>query len=455
MLDNPWDISGGEFLFYLKSVSKETENQKITAGIVNDPEKKIENLQKRKENLYKQIGFIEFIDKDILPEIVSELSPGSSSELRLHYFSREVNDSVFQLGFFRIPAPFREPESLILGYQFDKEYLLSDLFPENLASVELGKDILVGILGKNDSILYIQNGIPLSKYLVTGNFPPQFAGWKVALFDPDGKSIEQLTGKEKQFYFMLFLGIIAVMLIGIMLMVRTVIHESEISRMKSEFVSNVSHELKTPLSLIRMFGETLDSGIVTDERDKQKFYGIIRKESERLTHLINNVLDFSRMDAGVKEYNFRVDDLVEVVRSTLEAYKFQISDSGFKIESDLPEESIILKIDKGAISQVLLNLFNNAVKYSDREKYIGVKIFKDSASVLITVSDHGAGIPKDELKKIFDKFYRVSDARTKEIPGSGLGLTLVKHIVEAHGGTVEVKSEVGKGSSFTVRLPLG
>ena len=244
------------------------------------------------------------------------------------------------------------------------------------------------------------------------------------------------------------------MLIGIILMVRAVIHESEISRLKSDFVSNVSHELKTPLALIRMFGETLDSGMVKDEKDRLKFYSIIRKESERLTHLINNVLDFSRMDAGVKEYNFLEADLVETVRSSLEAYKYQISESGFKIESELPGEPVILKIDRDAISQVLLNLLNNAVKYSDEEKYIMVKVWKDSDSAMFSVTDHGVGISKEEMKKIFDKFYRVSTTGTKETRGSGLGLTLAKRIVEAHGGRIDVESEVGKGSKFTVNIPL-
>jgi signal transduction histidine kinase len=294
----------------------------------------------------------------------------------------------------------------------------------------------------------------VSGYLVAENFSQLFPAWKVALFDPDGKSIEQITGKERRLYLTLFLGIIVVMLIGIILMVHAVIHESEISRMKSEFVSNVSHELKTPLTLIRMFGETLDSGIVTEEKDKQKFYSIIRKESERLTHLINNVLDFSRIDAGVKEYNFREADLVEVVRNSLEAFKFQTGDSGFKIESELPDESILLKIDKEAIAQVLLNLLNNAVKYSENEKYIKVMVCKDSTSAIISVTDHGVGISKEELKKIFDKFYRVSTVKTKETQGTGLGLTLSKHIVKAHGGTIEVESEVGKGSRFTIILPL-
>ena len=454
LLDQPWDLEGGEYLYYLKTISARIRRPELSDGNVFAAERKIEDLLIREEKLLKVIRIIEFIYKNMLSEIESELSQGSSSELQVHNISREVNDSVFQLSFFKLPSSFQRFRLLALAYHLKKEYILSDLFPEILASVELGKDVFVGILGENDSLLYLQHDLPVSRYLVAENFSQQLTGWKVALFDPDGKTIEQLTGKEKQLYMMLFAGIIVVMLIGIILMLRAVMHESEISRMKSEFVSNVSHELKTPLALIRMFGETLDSGIVTEEKDKQKFYGIIRKESERLTHLINNVLDFSRMDAGVKEYNFREADLVEVVRSSLEAYKYQISDNGFKIESELPDEPVIQRIDKDAISQVLLNLLNNAVKYSDEEKYILVKVHKDQASALISVTDHGVGITKDQMKKIFDKFYRVSADLTKETRGSGLGLTLAKHIVEAHGGTIEVESVVGKGSMFTVRLPM-
>jgi signal transduction histidine kinase len=454
LLDKPWDLAGGEYLYYLHTVSGKMHKSESSAVTGDSAEKNIKDLMIREENLLEQISFIEFINKNVLSGIVSELSQGTHSELQVHNISLKENNSTLQLGFFKLPEASRNPELLALGYQFRNDYILSDLFPEILASVELGRDVFVAILNGKDSLLYQQHEQPVSGYLVAENFSQPFPDWKVALFDPDGKSIEQLTGKERQLYLMLFMGIILVMVIGIILMVRTVIHESEISRLKSEFVSSVSHELKTPLSLIRMFGETLDSGIVTDEKDRRKFYGIIRKESERLTHLINNVLDFSRIDAGVKEYNFREADLVEVVRNSLEAYKFQTSDSGIKIESELPDESIILKIDKEAIPQVLLNLLNNAVKYSEEEKYIKVRVSKDSTSALISVTDHGVGISKEEQRKIFDKFYRVSTDKTKETPGTGLGLTLSRHIVDAHHGTIEVESEVGKGSRFTVRIPL-
>jgi len=343
---------------------------------------------------------------------------------------------------------------MALGYQIDRTYILARLVPGVLIPVELGKDISVGLLDENDSLIYHQNNEQLSNYLVSENLSPLLFNWKVALFDPDEKSIEQLSGREKHLYLAIFVGIIAVMIIGVIVMARSVIHETEVSRMKSEFVSNVSHELKTPLALIRMFGETLDSGIPIDEGKRQEFYSIIRKESERLTHLINNVLDFSRMDDGKKEYNFEEADLVGLIRNSLEAYKFHIRDMGFNIESELPDEPILLKIDKDAISQALLNLLSNAVKYSENRKYILVTVRKDSFSALISVADHGVGITKDELKKIFDKFYRVPDDKTKETRGSGLGLTLTKHIIEAHGGSIEVLSNPGEGSRFTIRIPL-
>jgi len=328
------------------------------------------------------------------------------------------------------------------------------LFPRELAAVELGKDITVVILNETDSLVYLQNDLQLSSYLVAENFTQFLIPWKVALFDSTGKTIEQLSARERHLYLGLFLGILAVMLMGIVILARAMIHESEISRMKSEFVSNVTHELKTPLALIRMFGETLDSGIVTEEDKRREFYSIIRKESERLTHLINNVLDYSRIDSGNKEYEFEKADLVETIQHSLEAYKFHIRDMGFEIESKMPEEPVMILIDKDAISQAFLNLLSNAVKYSEERKHIRVEIVRETNSVLISVTDQGIGIARDELKKIYDKFYRVQNDMVKKPRGSGLGLTLTRHIVEAHQGNIEVDSEPGRGSRFSIRLPL-
>ena len=454
LLDHPWDLSGGEYLYYLKSANDEIENLSASDVNVHSSEWNIEDLMVRGERMLEHIRFIELIHHDILSELESDLRTGSHSESPSHNLSLEEDNSTLQLSFSKLPLVFQQYQLLAVGYLFENDYILSDLFPEILTSVELGKDVFIGILDENDSSLFIQQNLPITNYLVAENFDQLFVSWQVALFDGDGKTIEQLTRKERLLYLLLFTGIILIMLIGIIFMVRAVIHESEVSRMKSEFVSNVSHELKTPLALIRMFGETLDAGIVTDEKKRREFYSIIRKESERLSHLINNVLDFSRMDSGVKEYCFEETDLVKVVRSSLEAYKFHIRENGFEIESELPDEAMMLKIDKDAISQSLLNLLSNAVKYSDKRKYIKVEVGMNSSAALISVVDHGVGIAKEELKKIFEKFYRVPAARGEEKRGSGLGLTLVKHIIEAHGGTIEVESEVGEGSKFTIKIPL-
>ena len=454
LLDHPWDLLGGEYLYYLKSTSTELENFADSTFTIQSYGLNIEDLMIRGKRMLNQIKIIELINQSILPEVASDLRNGSHSKSPSHYISREEGNSTLQLGFSKLPLAFQQYQLLAVGYQFENDYILSNLFPEILTSVELGKDVFVGILGEIDSLLYIQQNHPIPNHLVAENFNQLFASWQVALFDEDGKTIEQLTRKERLLYLLLFTGIILIMLIGIVFMVRAVIHESEVSRMKSEFVSNVSHELKTPLALIRMFGETLDAGIVTDEKKRREFYSIIRKESERLSHLINNVLDFSRMDTGVKEYYFKETDLVKVVKSSLEAYKFHIRENGFEIESELPDEAMMFKIDKDAISQALLNLLSNAVKYSTDRKYIKVEVSNNSSSALISVADRGVGIPKEELKKIFDKFYRVPATEGEEKRGSGLGLTLSKHIVEAHGGTIEVESEVGEGSKFTLRIPL-
>jgi signal transduction histidine kinase len=454
LLDQPWDISGGEYLYYLKSAEEGLQNMADSNVNVHSSEWNKKDLLIRGDRMLEHIKFIELIHQDILSEVESNLRNGSHSDSPSHNISLVEGDSTLQLGFNKLPPAFQQYQLLALGYQFESAYILSDLIPEILTTVELGKDVFVGILGGKDSLLYIQQNLPITNHLVAENFNQIYVSWQVALFDGTGKSIEQLTRNERVLYLILFTGIIFIMLIGIVFMVRAVIHESEVSRMKSEFVSNVSHELKTPLALIRMFGETLDEGIVTDEKKRREFYSIIRKESERLSHLINNVLDFSRMDTGAKEYYFEETDLVKVIKSSLEAYKFHIRQNGFEIESEFPDEAVMLKIDRDAISQALLNLFSNAVKYSEKRKYIKIEIGKNSSTAMISVTDRGIGISKKELNKIFDKFYRVPATGGEEKRGSGLGLTLVKKIVEAHGGTIEVESEVGKGSKFTLQIPL-
>ncbi|HET7747003.1 MAG TPA: HAMP domain-containing sensor histidine kinase [Vicinamibacteria bacterium] len=283
---------------------------------------------------------------------------------------------------------------------------------------------------------------------------PSFRGLKLALryrdvsIDQDVKRWERGT--------LALIGFIDLMLgAGLYLVYGNLRREAHLSRLKSDFVANVSHELKTPLALIRLFAETLELGRVPTEEKARQYYRVINKESQRLTQLINNILDFSRIEAGRKEYRFAPTDVARVVREVIESYRFQIEQQGFALAMEIEDGLPPIMADHEALGQAVLNLVNNAIKYSSEVKSIAVAVRKDDDTIRVSVTDRGIGIPKGEHKKIFEKFYRGEDSLVHETKGSGLGLSLVRHIMEAHGGHVVVESTPGKGSTFSLVLPAG
>ena len=253
----------------------------------------------------------------------------------------------------------------------------------------------------------------------------------------------------------MILGCLSVLLVaGIMLTYRNVNREMALAKLKSDFVSNVSHELRTPLSLIRLYAETLELGRIKHREKFQEYYCIIRKESERLTALINNILDFSRIEAGKKEYDFRETDLAELVQTTVDSYRYQIEQNGFAFEQHIEEDLPKLQVDREAIARSLLNLINNAFKYSSENKYLAINLYRSNGSVRMEVIDRGIGISRADQNRVFEKFYRASNPLVHNTKGSGLGLSLVRHVVEAHHGQVSVDSTPGQGSKFTIVLPV-
>jgi signal transduction histidine kinase len=269
-----------------------------------------------------------------------------------------------------------------------------------------------------------------------------------------GTTVADLGSRFLRYNYTVLAALSLLMAGGIWLTYRNISREMKLARLKSDFVANVSHELRTPLALIRLYAETLELGRLTAKEKYQEYFRIIREESERLTALINNILDFSRIEAGRKEYEFKETNLAELVRSTLESYRFQIQQHGFAFEENICADIPPLSIDREAIARSLLNLVNNALKYSKDQKYIGVRLYRSNGSVNLEVCDHGIGIPANEHEKIFEKFYRCGDPLVHNVKGSGLGLSLVRHIARAHGGDVLVESAPEKGSKFTIALPM-
>jgi signal transduction histidine kinase len=278
-------------------------------------------------------------------------------------------------------------------------------------------------------------------------------GFVVAIKYP-GTTIADIGAKFLRYNYTILGALSLLMVGGIFLSYRNVSREMNLARLKSDFVANVSHELRTPLALIRLYAETLELGRLTAKDKYQEYFRIIREESERLTALINNILDFSRIEAGRKEYEFKETNLPDLVRSTLDSYRFQIEQNGFAFEENISRDIPPVNVDREAIARSLLNLVNNALKYSKDKKFICVSLYRTNGSVKLEVRDHGIGIPPSEQEKIFEKFYRCGDPLVHNIKGSGLGLSLVRHIVRAHGGDVQVESTPEKGSKFTIALPL-
>ncbi len=246
-----------------------------------------------------------------------------------------------------------------------------------------------------------------------------------------------------------------VLIAGIALTLRTALREMKLSAMKNEFVSNVSHELRTPLSSIRVFGEFMRRGRVTEQEKVQEYGTYIETESRRLTQLINNILDFSRIESGRKVYQFEPADIEEVIAGTLNTFAVRLRNSGIELTYQGPDEPLPeLSVDSNAIDRALSNLLDNAVKYSNGGDLIEIRLTANSSEVRIAVTDRGIGIPRDEQQRIFERFHRVSTGLVHDVRGSGLGLSLVRHIVQAHGGRVTVDSKLGEGSTFTIHLPL-
>ena len=361
------------------------------------------------------------------------------------------------------------------GATFEPEYLKRTFFPEMLEALiayklsEEGGNRLAMVVypaeSDSDAAASVLTGVygiePFAasagwtdgKPEVSRNLSGAFDGLALGI-KFQGTSVAAL-GRRWITNSLIILGVLSLLLVGgLVLTYRSVSKEVALARLKSDFVSNVSHELRTPLSLIRLYAETLELRRIKGQQKTEEYYAIIRKESERLTALINNILDFSRIEAGRKEYEFRQTDLAELVTNTLDTYRDQIDDQGFTFERSIDTGLPPVCVDREAIARSLVNLINNALKYSDREKFLGVRLYRADGVVKLEVADRGIGIARNEQSKIFEKFYRAGDPLVHNTKGSGLGLSLVRHIAHAHGGDVEVESAPGKGSRFTLTLPL-
>jgi len=238
------------------------------------------------------------------------------------------------------------------------------------------------------------------------------------------------------------------------LLIRDVNRDVQLAEMRARFVSSVSHELKTPLTSIRMFAETLALGRQASGEARTEYLQTIVNESERLSRLVDNVLDFTRIEEGRRIYQMQRVAPADVVYSAARAIQYPLAQQGFHLRVDVDDGLPALTADADALEQALLNLIANAMKYSGESRDIALRLLRRDGDASIEVSDGGIGIHEQEQERIFEKYYRVQSAETARIPGAGLGLTLVRHAVAAHGGRLLVSSALGRGSTFSMRIPF-
>jgi len=350
--------------------------------------------------------------------------------------------------------------NLVFGAQLNLNRLVEGLRASVQPDPALRDEICLAVLDDNARPVIISRPnfqAPWKRPFVATEIGEALPHWEIAAYLVNPAHLTQAAHTAELTLGLLIAVLVFAIGVGGWLIVADLNRQLALARQKTDFVSNVSHELKTPLTSIRMFSELLAEERVADPNKQRAYLQIITAETARLTRLINNVLDFSRMERGEKKYHFRDAELISLVRETVETYRPHLENCGFELECTLPPGEIPIRADTDAIAQVIVNLLSNAEKYSNGEKKILVEVSRREGPLPCAearILDRGAGVPRGSEDRIFEKFYRAHDSLGSGIQGSGLGLTLARQIARAHGGDVIYEAREGGGSCFCLRLPL-
>ncbi len=310
------------------------------------------------------------------------------------------------------------------------------------------------VRGADNKVVLAPTRGPSGAFAVSARFEDSFPNWSLEFYQPGPRRLTTLLGDRQGIYLYMFLLIAGILVFGLILTVRTVSRELELAKMKSDFVSTVSHEFKSPLTSVQQVAEMLQAGRVPSEGRRQQYYDLLVEQSQRLCLLTDNILNLAKIEEGRKTFSFEKLDVAALMTEILPAVQDRVRHEGFVIELKLEQPLPEVLADGEALAQAVTNLLDNAVKYSGQSRSIVVRSFVRDRQLVIAVEDFGIGIRTDEAHRVFERFYRGGDELTRSVKGSGLGLTLVKEIVEAHHGTVHLESEPGRGSTFSIRLPL-
>ncbi len=434
-------------MIFLKGLRNNTiPYNSSTADLIEDVEQWANKIER--EETRQQIKYICQIIKNRITSIgdyketmVAIVTENEMESLpRIHNFSGVTNRNDFD----QIML-LKQTDTLALGFLVSLKHIDSIVSSgTNQTSIKFEYDIQLADLVPNNTFFN-------ERLIVNSNFSPFFSQKVIEVKLKNPRTVDDFVLNRKITTAVGLFLLLAAMLIGLFILVRDVNRKKRTDRIRADFVSNVTHELKTPLTSINMFADSIVLGRVDSEAQTKKYAHIIVKESERLKRMINNILDFSRTENNKLNYKLRDCELGGIIGEIMKEMNYWLEIHKFEVHLSI-EENVMAKADPEGLKQVLSNLITNAIKYSDVTKKIEIRLFKKGHHAFIEVEDHGIGIPENKLNRIFEKFYRVSSKKNENISGTGLGLTVSKDIIKAQHGELLVNSSLDKGSKFTIIL---
>ncbi len=384
---------------------------------------------------------------------MNDWQANQSSSLQIKTIRQPGTDIGAKIAFKKVAATGQAGE-VFWGFMVRSDFIRTAVLSEFAERNPDKTNLRLLILEQKNHIRQIDPSSPAPFPLLSYDFKGPLAGQRLVMAAKDKNYFETRVQKEIRFIYILIISLMLTLILGTYFFYKYFSREAELVRLKSEFVDSASHSLKTPLTRIRMLAEKLQLGWVKAGAKREEYYQTIIRETDNLTDMIENMLDFSRIEAGKKTYEFQPESLGQQLKAAIDLYAGYLHSLDFHLEVDIDDSLPPMELDPKAIKLVVGNLVHNAIKYSPLEKWIGIRLYQDKNNAVLEICDRGSGIAAQDLPHIFEKFYRGRKRDNKSDEGSGLGLYLVKHAVTAHGGTIKVQSKPSAGSTFTICLPI-
>jgi len=455
IVDSRWPLAKARFYFFRNKIRKTIESVLEEIRGTNDHARLIkewEKLEKLEEKKLNRMNTLENLARRIAPLIEAKNHPPGTLSGIFAHFCHDIEKELYMIIYTHID------DNVLLGMKIDINFFAENLLPSILDRLPLNEEwqIQIGdefgdvVAGKDRRIKNKSLPILLFSRSFEENFPP----WKVNIFQNNPGEAKRELNLRNNIYFLFVAAIILAILLGGFLAIRVTAKELELARLKSEFVSTVSHDFRTPLTSLRYLAELLKRGRVKEEAKKQLYYETMTDEIDRLSRLVENILDFSKIEADMKEYRMEETDIGQVTRDVAAQFQKQTVGKKFILKTQIPEQMPRVSADKEAVSRALFNMLDNAFKYRGQSESAILRAWSDQEHVFFEVEDKGIGISKEEQKKVFDRFYRTDGAYDGKIRGSGIGLGVVAHIIKVHKGEVRLESEPGKGTKVRLKIPV-